>query len=163
VNDLRRPLLVLAFVATATIIAACGGGSASESPADDGGSSAEPGASAEPAASTDSGGGGSGGGGSVPEDFADQLVPPASTVTLTQSAGETQTVIFHSTASFDELKSFYESAVDSLGGDTFKQEIDGSLTIGFGDEATGSGGLIVIVPSSEGGGHDVSVTTAIGS
>jgi hypothetical protein len=159
VNDLRRPLLVLAFVATATIIAACGGGSASESPADDGGSSAEPGASAEPAASTDSGGGG----GSVPEDFADQLVPPASTVTLTQSAGETQTVIFHSTASFDELKSFYESAVDSLGGDTFKQEIDGSLTIGFGDEATGSGGLIVIVPSSEGGGHDVSVTTAIGA
>jgi hypothetical protein len=156
VNDLRRSLLVLALVASAMLVAACGG-SASESPGDGGGASTEPGASAEPAASS-----GGGGGGSVPDDFADQLVPPASSVVMTQSAGETQTVIFHSTASFDELKSFYESAVDSLGGDTFKQEIEGSLTIGFGDEATGSGGLIVIVPSSE-GGHDVSVTTAIGA
>ena len=155
-NALRRPLVVLALVASATIVAACGG-SASASPGGGGstepGASSEPGASTEPAASVDA----STGGGSAPEGFEQSLVPPNSSVTLTQSAGETQTVIFHSTSSFDELKSFYESAVD----ETFKQEIEGSLTLGWGDSSAGTAGLVVIVPSAE-GGIDVSVTTAIG-
>jgi hypothetical protein len=158
---LTRQATILALMAgLAFVLAACGG-SASASPSSEGGASIEPGASTEPAASTEGGGGG-GGGGSVPEGFESRLVPPSSTVILTQSAGDTTTVIFHSTASYDELKSFYEAAIASLGGETFKQEVSGSLTIGWGDEAAGTAGLLTVIPSSEGGGNDVSVTTAIG-
>ena len=160
----RSPVVLVLAVSAALLLAACGG-AASESPGDgsaEPGASAAPGASSEPAATVDAGGGG-GGGGSVPDGFEDKLVPPNSSVTFTQSTGATQTIIFHSTSSIDELKSFYESAIDGLGGETFKNEIEGSFTIGWGDQATGTGGLVFIVPSSDGGGNDVSVTTAIGA
>lgn len=156
-NDLRRSSVAIALLAALALAAAACGGSASQEPGGGGG------ASAEPAPASVDAGGGSGGGVALPGDFENKLVPPKSSVTFTQQAGNAKSVIFHSDASFDELKSFYESAVAALGGSKFTQEAEGSLTIGFGDEGSGTGGLVVVVPSSDGGGgYDVSVTTSIG-
>jgi hypothetical protein len=102
-----------------------------------------------------------GNGGSVPDSFEDKLTPPDSTYQSSVSTPEGAMVSFLSTSSVDELKSFYDAAIADLGGsDIFKMDAGGGFSWAWGEGD--SGGLIIVVPNTD-GGNLVSVTYGSGS
>ena len=80
--------------------------------------------------------------GELPEDFPDELVPPASEVGLTAVAGLGATIEFQSTGTLEEIKDFYN---DVLGQPSFS---DGESTVWL--EFSASGGRTVPVIGSDG-------------
>ncbi len=163
--DQRRSLMALALVACASLLLAACGGAASPG-ASSGGASSEPSAAAStgdassepnPSVSIDLGGG------SVPEGFEDKLIPPNSTYTGGFSSSQGGVTAFTSTASIDELKSFYDAAIASLGvpaDQIFKTEAAGGFSWIFGEGD--KGGLVIVAPNSDGQGSVVSVTYGVG-
>jgi hypothetical protein len=156
--DPRRLAALVAIVATmALLVGACGGGSGSPGASDSGDASQEPAASdgggPDPSVSI--------GEGTLPDGFDQRLVPPDSTVGLTISAGEEGFLTsFTSTKSIAELKDFYKNAIESMGGqEVFDMSAGDLVMIAWGsDESGGGGGLVNIVPNTEGAGSIVSVT-----
>jgi hypothetical protein len=151
----RRWPFLLTFVALLALTAgACGGGSSAGASDDQGDTqSAEPSSGgAIPSISI--------GEGSLPEGFEQRLVPPNSTVQGGISiGGGTGSVGFISTSSIDELKSFYDSALGTLGiasDKILKMDTGGGFSWIFGEGE--SGGLIVVAPNTDGEGNVVSVT-----
>jgi hypothetical protein len=146
---------ITALAGAALVVAACGG--AASPGASDGGASTEPLPSvAIPSVDIPSGAIPSVDiniGGSLPADFVQELVPPSPTVVGSATAPEGQVVIFRSSASRDELKSFYEAAFRSLGAQAFTT-LDTAEALAWvftGEGSDAPSGLVAIAPDPEGG------------
>jgi hypothetical protein len=152
------------------VIAACGGQPSGSSGGDgdgDGGSSTAPAASQDDGngggdGDGDGDGDGNGGGGNAgdAESAYQRLTPPNSEeVTKTTSQG----VIFAAlttSESTDSLISFYEDAFSDLGLQILTTTESSGATswfVGTDENATEFGGVITIVPNTEGGGAQVSI------
>ena len=164
--ELMRPtrftsLLIVSILALT--LAACGGGSPAAPKGDDGNGGQSTAASAE--ASADKGDPGSsqdsGKGSGDVEGVAAALVPPNSTEVGKTTAAGIVIAVYESTDSIDSLKSFYESAIAGTGLTILATtEASGGVSWVISDaDASGLGGAVAIVPSSDTpGGTTVSVT-----
>lgn len=157
------PVLILS-------VAACGSPAASDggNGGDDTGDETAQTEPAEPTPAGDDGGGESGGGGGGNAGDADaafeRLTPPnAEEVTKTTASG----VIFagfNSSDSMESLTSFYEDAFDDLGLQILTTtEAAGGITwfVGTDENASEFGGVISVIPGTDGGSGSTGSTVSI--
>jgi hypothetical protein len=156
-----RTLFPVALLVT---LAACGGAATSSSSADDGSNAsasslasssvtASASADASAPASED-------GGGSVDLDqLEDELTPPDSNETSRFDVAGGIAISFQTSASMDDLRSFYEDRFDDLGVEVFASDAgDNGISWVFGDSPAGFAGGVVLSPS----GDAITVVVTIG-
>jgi hypothetical protein len=142
-----RTLFPVALLVT---LAACGGAATSSSSADDGSSNASASSLASSSASADASAS-EGGGGSVDLDrLEDELTPPNSNETSRFDVAGGVAISFESSASMDDLRSFYEDKFDDLSLEVFASDAgNNGVSWVFGDSPQGFAGGVVISPSGD--------------